>query len=224
MPVHVDMTEPPQLADGDTMKRQLLVLGAMLSAVLSGAPQAQVIERSTEIATVPDGTGGFNTFFGGTFTGAQSGSTFADLFTFAVAGTPFDASASVTSSFLDSPGSKDLLITGLSLYRYDPQTLALIGNAVAGIDLTGFGDNPDDSWAVTGLNLASGSYAVRGDGQVVGSAGGAFGADLTVSPVPDAPAYALMLAGLLGGALAWRRGLPLLVPQKQKPPGKAASG
>ena len=71
---------------------------------------------------------------------------------------------------------------------------------------------------MTGLNLASGSYAVRIDGQVIGSAGGSFGADLTVSPVPDAPAYALLLAGLPGGALAWRRGWPLLVPQKQSRP------
>jgi hypothetical protein len=63
----------------------------------------------------------------------------------------------VTSSFLDSPGSKDLLITGLSLYRYDPQTLAVIGNAVAGVDLAGFGDNPVDSWSVTGLHLPAGA-------------------------------------------------------------------
>ena len=132
------------------------------------------------------------------------------------AGTPFDASASLTSSFLDSPGAKDLLITGLSLYRYDPQTLAVIGNALAGVDLTGRGDNPVDAWAVSGLNLASGAYAVRVDGRVVGGAGGSFGADLTVSPVPDAPAYALLLAGLAGGALAWR--------QQKKPPGQAASG
>jgi len=203
------------------MKRQSFVsraaLSAILSAVLAGAPpaQAQVIERSFALDTVPDGAGGLNAFFGDTFTGAQSGSTFADLFTFAVAGTPFDASASLTSSFLDSPGSKDLLITGLSLYRYDPQTLAVIGNAVAGVDLTVFGDNPVDSWSVTDLNLASGSYAVRVDGRVVGAAGGSFGADLTVSPVPEAPFYAMLLMGLAGGALAFA--------QKQKPPGKAAS-
>jgi hypothetical protein len=222
--LHVDMTEPLLLADGGTMKRFLIVPGAALSAlvfaVLAGAApaQAQVIERSTAVATVADGAGGFNAFFGDTFTGAQSGSSFADLFTFAVAGTPFDAAASLTSSFLDSPGSKDLQITGLSLYRYDPQTLAIIGNALAGIDLTGFGDNPVDSWAVTGLNLVSGSYALRVDGQVLGAAGGSFGADLTVSPVPDAPACALLLAGLLGGALAWRRGLPPAVAQKKSRP------
>ena len=205
------------------MKRPLFFPGATLAAVLlvflAGAPQAraQAIERSTAINTVPDGAGGFNAFFGDTFTSAQSGSAFVDLFTFAVADTPFDAAASLTSSFLDSPGSKDLLITGFSLYRYDPQTLDVIGNALAGIDLTGFGTNPVDSWTVSGLNLASGAYAVRVDGQVVGAAGGSFGADLTVSPVPEAPAYALLLGGLLGGALAWRR-WPGAVPLKKKPP------
>lgn len=199
------------------MKRPLflpgVLLAAMLSASLAGAPQAQAqaIERSTPLNTVPDGAGGFNAFYGDAFTGAQSGSAFVDLFTFSVAGTPFDAAASVTSSFLDSPGSKDLLITGFSLYRYDPQTLAVIGNAIAGIDLTGFGSNPVDSWSVSGLNLASGAYALRVDGQVVGAAGGSFGGDLTVSPVPDAPAYALLLGGLACGALAWRR-----VPAKRK--------
>ncbi|MFC5480327.1 FxDxF family PEP-CTERM protein [Massilia suwonensis] len=193
------------------MKRSLFLQGVLLAAVLSaslaGAPQAQAqaIERSTPLNTVPDGAGGFNAFYGDTFTGAQSGSAFIDLFTFSVDGTPFDAAASVTSSFLDSPGSKDLLITGFSLYRYDPQTLAVIGNAIAGVDLTGFGSNPVDSWAVSGLNLASGAYALRVDGQVVGASGGSFGADLTVSPVPDAPAYALLLGGLAAcGALARR--------------------
>lgn len=202
------------------MKRLLFVPGAVLLAVLTGAPQAraQAIERNTGLATVPDGAGGFNAFFGDTFTGVQSGSAFTDVFTFAVADTPFDAAASVTSSFLDSPGSKDLLITGLALYRFDPQTMAVIGNALAGVDLTGFGSNPVDSWAVSGLNLASGSYAVRVDGQVVGASGGSFGGDLTVSPVPEAPFHALLLGGLAGGALLWRRGLPLAGLEKEKPP------
>ncbi|KQQ87327.1 FxDxF family PEP-CTERM protein [Massilia sp. Leaf139] len=210
------------------MKRHWIVPGAALSALLFAFPpgasqaQAQTIERSVELALAPDGAGGFNAVFGDTFTQAQSGAGFVDLFTFLVSGTPFDASASLTSSVLDSPGSKDLQITSFSLYRYDPQTLDVIGNALAGIDLTGTGENSVDSWTVTGLNLASGAYALRVDGEVIGAAGGSFGADLTVSPVPDAPAYALLLAGLLGGALAWRRGLALA--PKEKPPGRAAGG
>lgn len=210
------------------MKRSLFVPGAVLSAILpvalAGAlpARAQALERSVAVSTVPDGAGGFNAFFGDAFNAADSGSGFTGLFTFEVAGTPFDASASVTSSFLDSPGSKDLSITALSLYCYDPRTLNVIGNAVAGIDLTGSGDNPVDSWAVTGLNLASGAYAIRVDGRVAGTAGGSFGGDLSVSPVPEAPFHALLLAGLAGGALAWRRGSMLPLAAREKPPGRSA--
>lgn len=193
------------------MKRQALILGAVLSALLCGAPGAgaQTIERTAELAVGSDGVGGFNTFFGDAFTAPKSGRAFTGVFTFSVAGIPFDAAASVTSSYLDSPGTKDLLITGLSLYRYDPATLAVIGNAVAGIDLTGFGANPVDSWSVTASSLPVGAYAVRVDGQVVGNAGGSFGGDLTVSPIPEASFYAMLLAGLAGGVLARRRGLAI---------------
>ncbi|QNA97761.1 FxDxF family PEP-CTERM protein [Massilia sp. Se16.2.3] len=155
-------------------KTLIAALSTALSAALVGlAPaHAQTIERTEAISLSPDGVGGFTAHFGDGFTAAQSGSAFTDLFTFAVAGTPFDAAASVTSSFLNSPGTKDLLITGLSLYRYDPATLAVVGTAIAGIDQTGFEDNAPDSWAVSAYNLVSGAYAVRVDGQVLGAAGG----------------------------------------------------
>lgn len=203
------------------MKRQPLILGAMLAALLCGAPGAgaQTIERTAALNANADGVGGFNAFFGDTFTAAESGRAFTNVFTFSVAGIPFDTAASVTSSFLDSPGTKDLLITGLSLYRFDPATLAVIGNAVSGIDLTGFGDNPVDSWSATAFDLPVGSYAVRVDGQVVGAGGGSFGGDLTVSPVPEASSYAMLLAGLAGGALAWRRRLASGKPMKNRPAG-----
>ncbi|MFC4932400.1 FxDxF family PEP-CTERM protein [Massilia sp. GCM10023247] len=184
------------------MKRQALLLGAVFSALLCGAgASAQTIARTTALDAGADGKGGFSVFFGDGFTAADSGRAFASVFTFKVAGIPFDAAASVTSSYLDSPATRDLRITGLSLYRYDPATLAVLGNAVAGVDLTGFGPNPVDSWSVTAFDLPVGSYAVRVDGRVAGNAGGSFGGDLNVSPVPEAPLYALLLAGLAGGAL-----------------------
>ena len=205
------------------MKRQPLILGAVLSALLCGAPGAgaQTIARTTPLDVALDGVGGFNAFYGDGFTAAESGRAFTSVFTFTVADIPFDAAASVTSSFLDSPGTKDLLLTSLSLYRYDPATLAVIGNAVAGIDLTGFGDNPVDSWSVTALNLPVGSYAVRVDGQVVGAAGGSFGGDLTVSPVPEAPFYATLLAGLAGGALLRGRSAGFVGAIKNRPAGSS---
>lgn len=188
------------------MKRPL-ILTAVLSALLCGAPGAgaQTIERMAALEARSDGMGGFNAWYGDAFAAEDSGRAFASVFTFSVAGIPFDATASVTSSYLDSPGTKDLLITGLSLYRFDPATMAPIGNAVAGIDLTGFGDNPVDSWSLTAFDLPVGSYAVRVDGRVAGVAGGSFGSDLTVSPVPEASSWAMLLAGLAGGALVRRR-------------------
>ena len=189
------------------MNKTSLVFSALLAGAVCAAPQAaaQTIARSTPIAAIGDGAGGFNAWFGDGFTAAESGRDFTELFTFSVSGLPFDAAASVTSSFLNSPLGKDLDIVALSLYRYDLATLAVIGPVVAGIDGTGFGDEAPDSWSLAAYDLPTGAYAVRVDGRVLGSGGGSFGADLAVSPVPEAPAFALLLAGLAAGALARRR-------------------
>lgn len=195
------------------MKRPALMFGTVLAALLCGAAapgaSAQTIARTAPLNAENDGRGGLNAYFGDGFAAADSGRPFASVFTFSVAGIPFDAAASVTSSYLDAPATHDLRITGLSLYRYDPATMATIGNAVAGVDLTGFGANPVDSWSLTAFDLPAGAYAVRVDGRVVGSGGGSFGGDLSVSPVPEAPVYAMLLAGTL-----------LLLRNKNRPAGR----
>ena len=191
------------------MKLKSLVLSALIAgavAVSQGAA-AQAIDRTVPLVTAGDGVGGFNAHFGDTFTASTVGSTFTDIFTFNI-GTPFDASASVTSSFLNTPQTKDLLITSFSLYRYDPGTMAVLGTAIAGINETGFGSHPTDSWSLSSYGLTSGYYALRVDGQVLGTGGGAFGGDLTVSPVPEPATYGMLLAGLgLLGVAATRRKL-----------------
>jgi hypothetical protein len=111
----------------------------------------------------------------------------------------------VTSSYLNTPQTKDLLITGFSLYRYDPGTMAILGTAIAGINETGFGSNPIDSWSLSGYGLSSGAYALKVDGRVMGTGGGAFGGDLTISPVPEPQAWAMLLAGLGLVSVAVRR-------------------
>jgi len=73
---------------------------------------------------------------------------------------------------------------------------AVLGTAIAGINETGFGAHPTDSWSLVGYGLAAGDYAIRVDGQVRGAGGGAFGADLTVSPVPEPQAWGMLLAGI----------------------------
>jgi hypothetical protein len=190
------------------MKLKSLVLSALIAgaAFASQGAAAQAIDRTVPLATAGDGVGGFNAHFGDTFAASTAGSPFSDVFTFNV-GTPFDVAASVTSSYLNSPQTKDLLITGLSLYRYDPATLNILGTAIAGISETGFGPHPTDSWSLSAFGLVSGSYALKVNGQVMGAGGGAFGGDLTVSPVPEPQAWGMLLAGLGLVGMAGRRQL-----------------
>ncbi|MGB9110858.1 MAG: FxDxF family PEP-CTERM protein [Telluria sp.] len=188
------------------MKLKSLVLSALIAgaAAASQGAAAQAIDRSVPLVTAGDGVGGFNAHFGDTFTASAMGNTFSDVFTFNI-GTPFDAAASVTSSYLNTPQTKDLLITGFSLYRYDPVTMAVLGTAIAGINETGFGSHPTDSWSLSAYGLASGNYALKVNGQVMGVGGGAFGGDLTISPVPEPQAWAMLLAGLGLVSVAVRR-------------------
>jgi hypothetical protein len=196
------------------MKLKSLVLSALIAgaAFASQGAAAQAIDRSVPLETAGDGVGGFNAHFGDTFMASTVGNTFTDVFTFNI-GSPFDAAASVTSSYLNTPQTKDLLITGLSLYRYDPATMAVLGTAIAGINETGFGSNPTDSWSLSAYGLAGGYYALKVDGRVMGEGGGAFGGDLTISPVPEPQAWGMLLAGLGLVSVAARR-KPKLAPRR----------
>jgi hypothetical protein len=189
------------------MKLTSLLLTSLVAgaAFVAQGADAQTIDRTVAVVTTGDGVGGFNAHFGDSFAASTAGSSFSDIFTFNI-GTPFDAAASVTSSYLNTPQTKDLLITGLSLYRYDPGTMAILGTAIAGINETGFGTHPTDSWSLGGFGLTNGAYALKVDGRVIGAGGGAFGGDLTVSPVPEPQAWGMLLGGLgIVGALARRR-------------------
>jgi hypothetical protein len=192
------------------MKLKSLVLSALVAgaAFASQGAAAQAIDRTAPLVTAGDGVGGFNAHFGDTFAASTVGNTFSDVFTFNI-GTPFDTAASVTSSYLNTPQTKDLLITGFSLYRYDPGTMAVLGTAIAGINETGFGSHPTDSWSLSAFGLSGGYYALKVDGRVLGAGGGAFGGDLTISPVPEPQTWAMLVAGLgLVGVAARRKLVP----------------
>jgi hypothetical protein len=185
----------------------LAVLSALAASTVFAVQGAgaQTLDRREPLTTVADGVGGFNADFGDTFAASASGNGFTDIFTFRT-GTPFDLASSLTSLYLDSPQTKDLDIIGLNLYRYDPGTLAILGNAISGIDQSGFGQHPVDRWSLTAFGLPAGSYAVRVDGRVSGAAGGVFGADLAIAAVPEPQAWRMLAAGLgLAGVLALRR-------------------
>lgn len=183
----------------------------VLSSLLAGAAfavqgaGAATINRTADIVTADDGVGGFNAHFGDTFAASTVNDTFTDVFTFQV-NRPFDAASSLTSLYLNTPQTKDLSIAGFSLYRYDPATHAILGTAIAGINESGFGAHPTDSWSLQGYGLTGGYYAIQVDGKVRGAGGGAFGADLAISPVPEPQAWGMLLAGVgVMGALARRR-------------------
>jgi hypothetical protein len=189
------------------MKSTSLVLAAMAASTVFAvqAAGAQTLDRRVPLTTASDGVGGFNAYFGDTFAASASGRSFSDVFTFSAA-TPFDVASSLTSLYLDSPQTKDLSIIGLNLYRYDPGTQAILGNAISGVDQSGFGQHPVDRWSLSAFGLPAGSYAIRVDGQVSGVGGGVFGADLAIAPVPEPQAWTLLAAGLgVAGVLALRR-------------------
>jgi hypothetical protein len=188
------------------MKLNSLLLGALFAsaAFLGQSASAADITRTAALVTDSDGVGGFNASFGDTFAASTVGSNFSDLFTFTV-GSGFDSAGSVTSSYLQSTKIKDLQITGFSLVQYDPVTLT-IGTSIAGIDETGSGAHPTDSWSLSAFGLSSGTYAIKVDGKVLGNGGGAFGGDLTIAAVPEPETYGMLLAGLgLVGFMARRR-------------------
>jgi hypothetical protein len=188
------------------MKLNSLLMTALFAstAFIGQSAHAQSINRTAELVTEADGLGGFNAHFGDNFAAATMGSTFSDTFTFTV-GSDFDSAGSLTSSYLNSSAIKDLRITGFSLYKYDPLTMT-IGTTIAGMNETGGGAHPTDRWSLSAFGLTSGSYAIKVDGQVLGSGGGSFGGDLAIAAVPEPETYGMLLAGLgLVGFMARRR-------------------
>lgn len=189
------------------MKLKTLALAAILTgaAFVGTSASAQTANHTSSLVIWDDGAGGYNGHFGGAFGASALGTNFSDIFTFNV-GTKFDSASSLTSSFLSSALTKDLQITGFSLYRYDPTSMSILGTAIAGVNNTGPGAHPLDAWSLSAAGLAGGSYALKVDGKVLGNGGGAYAGDLTISPVPEPETYGMLLGGLgLLGFLARRR-------------------
>ncbi|MET0268521.1 MAG: FxDxF family PEP-CTERM protein [Duganella sp.] len=176
--------------------KKLLVASLVAGATLfgSGAYAAEVGKTAT-INLEADGDGGFNGHFGNTFAKADQNNTFVDKFLL-VLSTNVDSAASLTSTYLKSATIKDLVITDFSLVKYDLATNAVL-NTYAGNYLGG-GLGARDEWEINASGLTAGNYYVQVGGLIAGNAGGSYASDLTVSvsAVPEAETYAMMLAGL----------------------------
>lgn len=187
--------------------KNILVASMIAGASLFGsAAYAAEVGQTVTIKLDSDGSGGFNSYFGNTYSGADMNNTFTDKYNF-VLNTGFDSSTSITSSYLKSSTTKDLNITGFSLVKYDPTTEAVLAT-YAGTNYTSGGAHPTDRWELTTMGLSAGNYYVAVKGVVAGNGGGAYGSDLTiaVAAVPEAETYAMMFAGLgLLGVVARRK-------------------
>lgn len=178
--------------------------------VAQGA-QATDLTRTTVLSLTTDGSNGFNGHFNNdTFGAGTKGKTFEDTYTFTI-GSGFDSSASLTSTFIGA--TKDLVITGFSLNKYSG-ALSNVTSTVFGIN-EGVSIDPvthlplpkvKDSWSLDGASLSMGTYFLQVNGKVLGVQGGSYGGDVTISAVPEAETYAMLLAGLgLVGFVARRK-------------------
>jgi hypothetical protein len=172
------------------------------SAVMAQTTPAATIGNTPQVLDLTDGSG----FFGDTFGANNNGATFADHFTFTVAGTTgmnFDAIISSISRSADT----GLDISGLSLYRVGGGTGT---GGTAGDTLVSSGSSlmsgEMDVWTLSSDNLTAGNYYVLVSGNLVSDTSASFGGAVMLAPVPEPETYGMMLAGLgVLGVLARRR-------------------
>jgi hypothetical protein len=191
------------------MKIKNILLASMIAgaSLMASSAFAATVGKTVSVNLKPDLDGGYNAHFGNEFSSADTTNLFTDKYLFTL-GTTYDSSASVTSTFLKSSTTKDLLITGFSLVKYDPTNINNILATYAGTNTTTpIGAHPTDNWELTTMGLSAGSYYVEVDGKIVGSGGGTYGTDLTIAAsVPEPETYGLMAAGLgLLGFVARRK-------------------
>jgi hypothetical protein len=172
------------------------------SAVMAQTTPTATIGNTPQVLDLTDGSG----FFGDTFAAGNNGATFADHFTFSVAGTMpmnFDAIVSSISRTADT----GLDFSGLSLYRVGGGTGT---GGTAGDTLVASGSSLQtgsiDVWTLSSDNLQAGDYYVMVGGNLVSDTSGSFGGAVMLAPVPEPETYGMMLAGLgVLGFLARRR-------------------
>lgn len=175
------------------MKNTKAILSAILfagAALSSQVTLADDISHAPQTLMILDGTADF----GAAFAAGNFNDTFADRFTFTTSGINNVGSLVSSISRTETVG---LEITGFALYD-SMNTLVTNGIMMA--------EGAIDLWQLTTNNLVAGDYYVQVSGRLVSDTSAAFGANITLAPVPEPETYGMMLAGLgVLGFLSRRR-------------------
>lgn len=172
------------------MKKYTSFLIGLVLAAASAFASAADFERSENINLV-DGTADFGPAY--SFGAGSQGKTFSDLFYFSI------PSLSSADSNISAIGFNDT--TGIDFKHFE---LYEKGSSVVAAS----GDLDADSglWVLSGSNLSSGNYFFKIQGVITTVDAVSYSGNLTVSAVPEAETYAMLLAGLgLVGFVARRR-------------------
>ncbi|MDP9108165.1 MAG: FxDxF family PEP-CTERM protein [Pseudomonadota bacterium] len=166
-----------------------LLASAVLATGLIGSSAAMAADITNNYTIVlNNGTKDF----GDTFAASAQGKTFDDIFS-----VTFTSLSNLTSALISIKGDvADLDLTGFNLIP--PSGPTVVGTQLS----TGY----LDAWALAGTSFMPGVYKLEVLGKVVG-AGGSYGGNVNVSPVPEPGALGMMVAGLglLGVALSRRK-------------------
>jgi hypothetical protein len=192
--------------------RTIVAASALAAAALAGpAAHAQTAQATSPLVLVEDGKGGFSALFGNSFTAQQRG-LFTDIFTFTVDHPDaFTITGSVVAPVVrfaqqgaDPVSVKGIFFSDFSLHAYDPATGTMgpmLGWPLRTDYPDAYANSFDGAW-----HLLPGTYAVRVAGNVFGTNGGDYSADLAIMPVPEPGEWGMLLAGLGAlGALARRK-------------------
>jgi hypothetical protein len=187
------------------MKKSLTAAVLFVTAFGSSVAMAQTTPGAT-IGNTPrvlDLSSGSN-FFGDTFDAGNNNASFADRFTFAIAG-PASRNLDAIVSSISRTADTGLALTGLTLYSASGGSGGSTGTVVASGSATASGAR--DVWTVSADNLAAGNYYLQVSGNLVSADAASFGGAVSLAaPVPEPDTYGMMAAGLgVVGLLARRR-------------------
>jgi hypothetical protein len=177
------------------MEFRKLFIGAVLMAS-SAISSAQINNTYTIDLTTGDG-GVYSGSIGNTFTSADKGKSFLDIYSFTLPSiSDLDAALTSIATVSRSVTKLDLDINQFDLY--------VGATKVASGDV--FSSGLLDVRTLTSSSLPGGLYRLQVGGMVLGNSGGSYGGNINVAPVPEPETWSMIFAGAaVVGFLSRRR-------------------